>query len=170
MRLGLVGATFGQSMLTALVNERRSIGLAHVQSSRRNNFLEFPPFHQAILWQSSWDAREHTGRIKVLLSEQLVRKSSSSPGELDLGPAIDIVCFAFQHAPRGKLKCAVVKTIWHSIPIYVLCLRAKTSSSRLVSPGPLETLCTYHPHLVGSEVGVPWVPKYLCHTQKLANS
>lgn len=42
----------------------------------------------------------------MLLSEQLVRKSSSSPGELDLGPAIDIVCFAFQHAPRGKMTTA----------------------------------------------------------------
>jgi hypothetical protein len=35
-----------------------------------------------------------------MLSEQLVSKTGS-PGELDLGITNDIVCFSFQHAPKG---------------------------------------------------------------------
>jgi hypothetical protein len=50
--------------------------------------------------QSCWDARDNNGRIKVLLSEQLIGKSSN-PTELEFGAANDIVCFLFQHAPRG---------------------------------------------------------------------
>lgn len=50
--------------------------------------------------QRSWNAREQNGRIKVLLSEQLIGRRSS-PGQTDLGVTNDIVCFAFQHAPQG---------------------------------------------------------------------
>jgi hypothetical protein len=50
--------------------------------------------------QNSWDARDSQGRIKITLSEQLITKASS-PGEVDLGATNDIVCFSFQHAPKG---------------------------------------------------------------------
>jgi hypothetical protein len=83
------------------VTKKRSITAPPTQSSRQNAFLEFPPFHHNILLQSLWDARDHAGRIKLVLSEQLVQKTDN-PGELDFGYANDIVCFAFQHAPRGE--------------------------------------------------------------------
>jgi hypothetical protein len=54
--------------------------------------------------QNSWDSRDPTGRIRILLSEQLISKTAS-PGELDLGVTHDIVCFSFQHAPKGKYSC-----------------------------------------------------------------
>ncbi|KAF2681044.1 hypothetical protein K458DRAFT_344276, partial [Lentithecium fluviatile CBS 122367] len=90
-----------------IMTERRLITDQQVQSSRQSPCLEFPPFHQNVLWQSSWDAREHTGRVKVLLSEQLIRKTNNS-GELDFGASNDIVCFAFQHAPKDILEQAGV--------------------------------------------------------------
>ena len=79
------------------VNEKRSAADA---ISERGRSLEFPPFLQNVLMQRSWDAREQNGRIKVLLSEQVIGRNSS-PGQTDLGFANDIVCFAFQHAPQG---------------------------------------------------------------------
>lgn len=42
-----------------------------------------------------------------MLSEQLVSKTAS-PGELDLGVTNDIVCFSFQHAPKGRYRIAKV--------------------------------------------------------------
>ena len=38
-----------------------------------------------------------------MLSEQLITKTASL-GEVDLGATNDIVCFSFQHAPKGALK------------------------------------------------------------------
>ena len=35
-----------------------------------------------------------------MLSEQLINKAASL-GEVDLGDTHDIVCFSFQHAPKG---------------------------------------------------------------------
>lgn len=84
------------------MNEKRSATDPSVSTSQRGPFLEFPPFHQRLLMQTSWDARETSGRIKVLLSEQLIRKTSTQRA-LDFGPSNDIVCFAFQHGPRGEL-------------------------------------------------------------------
>lgn len=50
--------------------------------------------------QNSWDARDPNGRIRIMLSEQLITKTAS-PGEVDLGTTNNIVCFVFQHAPKG---------------------------------------------------------------------
>ena len=50
--------------------------------------------------QSTWDALESRGRIKIVLSEQLIQKTGSPQGPV-FGEAFDIVCFSFQHAPRG---------------------------------------------------------------------
>lgn len=51
--------------------------------------------------QSSWDAQDTSGRIRIILSEQLISKTQHSPGELDFGATNEIVCFSFQHAPTG---------------------------------------------------------------------
>jgi hypothetical protein len=50
--------------------------------------------------QAAWESRDTNGRINIVLSEQLISKSSSME-EPDLGLANDIVCFSFQHAPKG---------------------------------------------------------------------
>jgi hypothetical protein len=80
--------------------EKRSLTVNEYPSSQRKQCLEFPPFHQRTLMQNSWDARDSQGRIKITLSEQLITKASS-PGEVDLGATNDIVCFSFQHTPKG---------------------------------------------------------------------
>lgn len=84
-----------------VVQEKRSIIHTQQQTSQQKRSLGFPPFHQNVLVQSFWDARDNSGRIKLLLSEQLIGKMNSSPGDWELGPRHDIVCFSFQHAPRG---------------------------------------------------------------------
>lgn len=82
------------------VHEKRSLTSVEPSSSTQSTCLEFPSFHLPTLVQSSWEARDATGRINILLSERLVSKTSS-PGEVDLGATNDIVCFSFQHGPRG---------------------------------------------------------------------
>jgi hypothetical protein len=54
--------------------------------------------------QFSWDAQDLSGRINIVLSEQLVGRNSVG-GELDLGVANAIVRFSFQHAPKGERAC-----------------------------------------------------------------
>jgi hypothetical protein len=85
-------------------HEKRSLTFADHPTSQRKPCLEFPPFHQQALMQNSWDARDPNGRIRILLSEQLISKTAS-PGEVDLGVTNDIVCFSFQHAPKGTSSC-----------------------------------------------------------------
>jgi len=84
------------------VNQKQRPGHPEHVSSQCKQPLEFPPFHQNILMQKSWNAKESNGRIKVLLSEQLIN-NAENPGEVDFGPANGIVCFSFQHAPQGML-------------------------------------------------------------------
>ena len=53
-----------------------------------------------MLAQPVWEARDLTGRINIVLSEQLMSKTGHH-GEIDLGFTNDIVCYSFQHAPKG---------------------------------------------------------------------
>jgi hypothetical protein len=65
--------------------------------------LRFPPFHSQILQQAQWDAGESLGRIKIALSEGVVRGSSSlQQGKVRFERVRDIVVFSFQHAPQRK--------------------------------------------------------------------
>lgn len=98
--LGLAFATSPSAYLNS-VGKKNSTALSEQQSSQPKPPLEFPPFRQNILMQNSWDARDHHGRIKVLLSEQLIG-NTNSPSKLAFGASNDIICFSFQHAPRGK--------------------------------------------------------------------
>ncbi|EUC45801.1 hypothetical protein COCMIDRAFT_94496 [Bipolaris oryzae ATCC 44560] len=83
--------------------EKRSLTYNDLPSSQRKRPLEFPPFHNLTLTNNIWDARDPYGRIRVVLSEQLISKTPS-PGSLDFGTANEIVCFSFQHAPKDILQ------------------------------------------------------------------
>ncbi|KAF2174905.1 hypothetical protein K469DRAFT_680758 [Zopfia rhizophila CBS 207.26] len=85
--------------------EKRLPGYPDHQTSQRKPPLQFPPFHQNVLMQSSWDVRESSGRIKLFLSEQLLNNTNSTR-DLEIGATNDIVCFSFQHAPRDVLEQA----------------------------------------------------------------
>ncbi|KAI4953413.1 hypothetical protein J4E91_002260 [Alternaria rosae] len=85
--------------------EKRSLTVNEYPSNQRKQCLEFPPFHQRTLMQNSWSAHDPQGRIKIMLSEQLITKTAI-PGEVDLGTTNDIVCFSFQHAPKDVLEQA----------------------------------------------------------------
>ncbi|KAI4706536.1 hypothetical protein J4E89_008603 [Alternaria sp. Ai002NY15] len=88
-----------------IAQEKRSLSINEYPSSQRKQCLEFPPFHQRTLMQNSWNAHDPQGRIKIMLSEQLITKTASL-GEVDLGATNDIVCFSFQHAPKDVLEQA----------------------------------------------------------------
>ncbi|KAF5851624.1 hypothetical protein GGP41_004428 [Bipolaris sorokiniana] len=79
--------------------EKRSLTFNDLPSSQRKRPLEFPPFNNLTLTNNIWDARDPYGRIRVVLSEQLISKTQS-PGSLDFGTANELVCFSFQHAPK----------------------------------------------------------------------
>lgn len=59
--------------------------------------LRFPTFHSAMLSQSWWNAGETLGRIRLVLSEGLVRANRHPPFER----IKNIVAFSFQHVPLG---------------------------------------------------------------------
>ncbi|KAF1851306.1 uncharacterized protein K460DRAFT_329196 [Cucurbitaria berberidis CBS 394.84] len=82
-----------------IAHEKQILSSFEQSSSQRQPCLEFPAFHQQTLLQSSWDARDPNGRIRIKLSEQLINKTTS-PGEVSLGASHDIVCFSLQHAPK----------------------------------------------------------------------
>lgn len=89
--------------------EKRSLTFNDLPSSQRKRPLEFPPFNNLTLTNNIWDARDPYGRIRVVLSEQLISKTQS-PGSLDFGTANELVCFSFQHAPKGMFRNA--RTLW----------------------------------------------------------
>ncbi len=83
-------------------HEKRTFASTEQPSGQPKPCLEFPPFYTQTLLQSSWNTRDSNGRIKLLLSEQLISKTTI-PGEPAFGATNDIVCFLFQHAPNGML-------------------------------------------------------------------
>jgi hypothetical protein len=91
------------------VYEKRSNVHPLQQSSHHKPLLEFPPFRHNVLMQSTWDASEKSGRIKIVLSEQLVGKTSN-PSDMEFGGINEIACFSFQHAPRGMLMATTVQS------------------------------------------------------------
>ncbi|RAR02133.1 binding post-transcriptional regulator [Stemphylium lycopersici] len=90
-----------------IAHEKRSLTFTDHPTSQRKPYLEFPPFHKHTLMQNAWDARDPHGRIRIMLSEQLISKTAS-PGNMDLGISNDLVCFSFQHAPKEVLDQAGV--------------------------------------------------------------
>ena len=67
-------------------------------TSQPKQRLTFPRSDKnALLQTSAWQPRGTDNRVKIILSERLV----NSEGALESGNS-DIVCFTFQHAPRGK--------------------------------------------------------------------
>ncbi|OAG00843.1 uncharacterized protein CC84DRAFT_1262932 [Paraphaeosphaeria sporulosa] len=115
------------------ISDEKRIAIYPQQSaSQRGPVLEFPPFRQDVLTQPSWNPREHSGRIKVLLSEQLMGKNINS-GEPDLGVANDIVCFTFQHAPQEILEQAGISWPIRN-PLYLASDMRGSQISQL--PGP----------------------------------
>ncbi|PVH98387.1 hypothetical protein DM02DRAFT_49700 [Periconia macrospinosa] len=85
-----------------IVNEKRSI-LEPLQIRRHGPFLDFPPFPLNVLMQNACNIRDNEGKIKILLSEQLIRRTHN-PADLELGVSNPIISFAFQHAPRDILE------------------------------------------------------------------
>ncbi|KAI8933888.1 hypothetical protein NX059_009585 [Plenodomus lindquistii] len=88
-----------------IAHEKRSLASVEQPTSQKKPCLEFPPFDIQKLMQTSWNPRDPSTRIKIIISEQLIGRTDS-PGELDLGAACDIVCFSFQHAPKDVLEQA----------------------------------------------------------------
>ncbi|KAF1831585.1 hypothetical protein BDW02DRAFT_556455 [Decorospora gaudefroyi] len=123
-----------------IAHEKRSLAFPEPPTSQRKPCLEFPPFHQQTLMQNSWDACDPNGRIKILLSEQLISKTAS-PGELDLGVTNNIVCFSFQHAPKDVLEQAGISWPIRN-PLYLpnaldrAALASRTSPSSSWTPNP----------------------------------
>jgi hypothetical protein len=89
-------------------HEKRTITLADHPTSQRKLPLEFPPFSRHTLMQPLWKSQDLSGRINVVLSEQLICRNSGSQ-EPELGATNDIVCFSFQHAPKGMQVLPVIQ-------------------------------------------------------------
>ncbi|KAI9719284.1 MAG: hypothetical protein M1812_003614 [Candelaria pacifica] len=74
--------------------------VAEFDKNGEHDDLRFPSFHSAMLSQSWWNAGEALGRIKIVLSEGLVRKNRHPPFER----IKNIVSFSFQHVPLEILE------------------------------------------------------------------
>lgn len=65
--------------------------------------LRFPPFHKEILQQPHWEPGESLGRVKVTISEGVLRETTPpAPSDSMFDRLRDVVVFSFQHAPQSK--------------------------------------------------------------------
>lgn len=86
---------------------RRSLtdGGVDVVSAKLDGSLKplcFPPFHKEVLQQSTWNANDDRGRIKVVISDVLRRGPQSHMYER----VQEVAAFSFQHVPRDVLEYA----------------------------------------------------------------
>lgn len=66
--------------------------------------LRFPPFHKEILQQPHWEPGESVGRIKVIISEGVLRGTSPpATSHPKFDRLRDVIAFSFQHAPQSEL-------------------------------------------------------------------
>jgi hypothetical protein len=75
-----------------------------VDKAGNHDALGFPPFHEAMLTQSWWNAGENLGRIRVIIAEGILNRAGSSPPFTRIG---NIASFSFQHAPLRECTCPV---------------------------------------------------------------
>jgi hypothetical protein len=88
--------------------DRRKLTAAEIDREGYQDPLRFPPFHQEILHASSWDAGQHLGRIRIVMTEGFSRETHSPQNNLkhSFVRIRDVLAFSFQHAPMRKLpKC-----------------------------------------------------------------
>ena len=115
--------------------QKTDFGAAHEQRSFKSSrsderptshakqCLLFPKLHGNALLQSPvWQPRGKNDRIQIILSEGLVNEDDTLDGD-----CWDIVCFAFQYAPRGMVldsnprdivltQCRAVGGGWYCVP------------------------------------------------------
>lgn len=65
--------------------------------------LRFPSFHKEVLQHPHWEPGEVVGRIKVIISEGVLR-ATTPPAASDamFDRLRDVVIFSFQHAPQSE--------------------------------------------------------------------
>ena len=81
--------------------DKANLWTAH---DHQNHQLLFPPFHRSILSQSSWNAADPMGRIRVEMASGYLEEKYGR-----FVKVVDHVIFAFQPGPMGK--CAPIRLI-----------------------------------------------------------
>ncbi|KAK4943195.1 2-isopropylmalate synthase (Alpha-isopropylmalate synthase) (Alpha-IPM synthetase) [Elasticomyces elasticus] len=67
--------------------------------------LRFPKFHREILQQPTWEPSDPVGRIRVVISEGVLRETSPPAApDVMFDRLRDVVAFSFQHAPQNILE------------------------------------------------------------------
>ncbi|KAJ4551931.1 hypothetical protein HRR78_003497 [Exophiala dermatitidis] len=94
--------------------------------------LRFPAFHKEILQQPHWEPGECLGRIKVVISEGVLREMTPpAPPEPMFDRLRDIIIFSFQHAPQNILEFSNIA--WPNAKIFA------RLSKRPSRPAPIGT-------------------------------
>ncbi|KAJ5929740.1 hypothetical protein N7454_006690 [Penicillium verhagenii] len=127
------GGVFGQRALWPYVID--------IDRDGNQDVLRFPAFHPEILDQQHWDAGDHFGRIKVVLSEGFARPNRSPPFER----VKDVISLSFQHAPLGILEYSNIA--WPNSNMWTDALRADSKYNSTRNPdGPKPDDTTPHGH------------------------
>lgn len=64
--------------------------------------LRFPSFHKEVLQQPHWEPGDPVGRIRLVLSEGVLRETTPpAPSAAMFDRFRDVVAFSFQHAPQS---------------------------------------------------------------------
>ncbi|KAJ9498717.1 2-isopropylmalate synthase (Alpha-isopropylmalate synthase) (Alpha-IPM synthetase) [Exophiala xenobiotica] len=67
--------------------------------------LRFPSFHKEVLQQPHWEPGDPVGRIRLVLSEGVLRETTPpAPSAAMFDRFRDVVTFSFQHAPQNVLE------------------------------------------------------------------
>ncbi|EXJ85498.1 2-isopropylmalate synthase [Capronia coronata CBS 617.96] len=92
--------------------------------------LRFPAFHKEILQQPHWEPGESLGRVKVIISEGVLRDiTPPAPADTMFDRLRDVVVFSFQHAPQNILEFSNIA--WPNTKIFA------RLSKRVPRPGPI---------------------------------
>jgi hypothetical protein len=121
----------------AVAYEKRTLTLANHPTSQRKPPLEFPALSRHALTQPSWQSQDLSGRINIVLSEQLICRNNGGSQEPDLGVTNDLVCFSFQHAPKGMMCLSEV--------LYRLIQDRCTGASWYLMANPQPTVSARYP-------------------------
>ncbi|KAH0840882.1 hypothetical protein FOPE_06197 [Fonsecaea pedrosoi] len=84
---------------------------------RDARYLQFPTFYREMLQQPGWDHSELMGRIRVVISEGVVRDNTPPAASATRFDRLrDVVAFSFQHAPQDILEYSGIA--WPSFKMF----------------------------------------------------
>ncbi|KIW15489.1 hypothetical protein PV08_05535 [Exophiala spinifera] len=110
-----------------------------------NRHLRFPSFRKEVLQQPHWEPGDPVGRIKVVISEGVLRDTTPpTASSIIFDRFRDVVCFSFQHAPQNILEYSGIA--WPNMRIFGRAAKRSSRPPPIGSRLPPATAHESHSH------------------------